>query len=66
MSFVHDTSLTRRFAAETRAPRHRPGEITQSKFGEIMSQLVMAIYGIGHTKDTVVGNDFVRGVSGGE
>jgi ATP-binding cassette subfamily G (WHITE) protein 2 (PDR) len=26
----------------------------------------MAIFGISHTKNTVVGNDFVRGVSGGE
>jgi hypothetical protein len=26
----------------------------------------MAIFGIGHTKNTIVGDHFVRGVSGGE
>jgi ATP-binding cassette, subfamily G (WHITE), member 2, PDR len=26
----------------------------------------MAMYGISHTNNTKVGNDFVRGVSGGE
>jgi ABC-type multidrug transport system ATPase subunit len=29
-------------------------------------KVVMAMYGISHTIDTRVGNDFVRGVSGGE
>jgi ATP-binding cassette subfamily G (WHITE) protein 2 (PDR) len=29
-------------------------------------QVVMAMYGISHTVNTRVGNDYVRGVSGGE
>lgn len=31
-----------------------------------MRDVVMATFGILHTMDTNVGNDFVRGVSGGE
>lgn len=31
-----------------------------------MRDVVMAMFGISHTVDTKVGNDFVRGVSGGE
>jgi hypothetical protein len=27
---------------------------------------MMAIFGIAHTRNTVVGDDFIRGVSGGE
>lgn len=32
----------------------------------MMRDVVMAMFGIGHTMDTRVGDDFVRGVSGGE
>lgn len=31
-----------------------------------MAQVVMAVLGLSHTYNTKVGNDFVRGVSGGE
>ncbi|KAI4759834.1 putative ABC multidrug transporter [Aureobasidium sp. EXF-3400] len=31
-----------------------------------MAQVIMAVYGLSHTYFTKVGNDFVRGVSGGE
>ncbi len=30
------------------------------------AKVVMAMFGIGHTVNTHVGNDFIRGVSGGE
>ena len=33
---------------------------------EYITQIVMAVYGLSHTYNTKVGNDFVRGVSGGE
>ena len=31
-----------------------------------MRDVIMAVFGLGHTVNTKVGNDFVRGVSGGE
>ncbi|KAL4942403.1 hypothetical protein BDV06DRAFT_164360 [Aspergillus oleicola] len=31
-----------------------------------MRDVIMAMFGISHTKNTIVGNDFIRGVSGGE
>lgn len=55
-----------RIAAAARAPAHLPKGISQSDYAEIMADVVTTMYGIAHTKNTVVGNDFVRGVSGGE
>ncbi|WVO17570.1 hypothetical protein L204_105267 [Cryptococcus depauperatus] len=55
-----------RFAAEARAPRNPPGGLSQKRYAEHMRDVVMSIFGIAHTLDTIVGNDFVRGVSGGE
>lgn len=54
------------FAARARSPRNIPGGLTPKEFGEIMRNVSMATFGITHTKNTRVGNDFVRGVSGGE
>nr|ODN88907.1 ATP-binding cassette transporter [Cryptococcus depauperatus CBS 7855] len=67
---VHFPSLTAgqtlTFAAEARAPRNPPGGLSQKRYAEHMRDVVMSIFGIAHTLDTIVGNDFVRGVSGGE
>jgi ATP-binding cassette subfamily G (WHITE) protein 2 (PDR) len=60
---VNDT-LT--FAARARVPRNPPGGVSQHDYADHMRDVYMAIFGISHTKDTVVGNDYVRGVSGGE
>ncbi|KAF2866968.1 putative multidrug resistance ABC transporter [Massariosphaeria phaeospora] len=54
------------FAARARAPRHIPGGATVTQYAEHMRDVIMAIFGIGHTINTKVGNDFIRGVSGGE
>lgn len=54
------------FAAKARAPRHIPGGLSRSEYANFMRDVIMAIFGISHTINTVVGNDFVRGVSGGE
>ncbi|KAF2841982.1 pleiotropic drug resistance protein, ABC superfamily [Patellaria atrata CBS 101060] len=54
------------FAARARAPRTMPGGISKREFGETMRDVIMAVFGISHTKNTRVGNDFIRGVSGGE
>lgn len=54
------------FAAKARAPRHIPGGATVNQFAEHMRDVIMAIFGISHTINTKVGNDYIRGVSGGE
>jgi len=59
-------SETLKFAALARAPEIRPGNVTRDEYAEHMKDVVMAIYGLTHAKDTKVGNDFIRGVSGGE
>jgi ABC-type transport system involved in cytochrome bd biosynthesis fused ATPase/permease subunit len=40
--------------------------MSRDEFSKFLAQVVMAILGLSHTYNTKVGNDFVRGVSGGE
>jgi ABC-type multidrug transport system ATPase subunit len=54
------------FAARARAPRHLPGNVSKDTYAEHLRDVIMATFGIRHTFNTRVGNDFVRGVSGGE
>ncbi|KAK5203139.1 Multidrug resistance protein [Exophiala xenobiotica] len=54
------------FAAQARAPRVLPPGITKGRYAERLRDVVMATFGIRHTIDTKVGNEYVRGVSGGE
>ena len=55
------------FAARVRTPQQRPIEgMDRETWAKHISQVVMAIFGLSHTRNTKVGNDFVRGVSGGE
>lgn len=54
------------FAARARAPRNIPGGATLHQYGEHKRDVMMAMFGISHTINTKVGNDFIRGVSGGE
>ncbi|WVO15160.1 hypothetical protein L204_102804 [Cryptococcus depauperatus] len=54
------------FAANARAPRHPPGGLTQRQYAHHIRDVVMSVFGISHTMNTIVGNDYVRGVSGGE
>jgi ABC-type multidrug transport system ATPase subunit len=54
------------FAAQARAPRNIPGGISRQEYSTYLRDVAMAMFGISHTKNTRVGNDFVRGVSGGE
>ncbi|KAJ7512027.1 ABC-2 type transporter-domain-containing protein [Mycena galericulata] len=54
------------FAAKARVPRTRIGNVPREAYAEHLRDLVMAIFGLTHTLNTKVGNDFVRGVSGGE
>lgn len=54
------------FASQARAPAHLPPGITHQQFCDHYRDVVMAMYGISHTVNTRVGNEYVRGVSGGE
>ncbi|KAK7421617.1 hypothetical protein QQX98_002084 [Neonectria punicea] len=54
------------FAASAHSVRHVPGGVTRDQADTMMRDVMMAIFGISHTVDTRVGDDFVRGVSGGE
>ncbi|KAF4467163.1 ATPase [Fusarium albosuccineum] len=54
------------FAAHARAPRDIPAGIDKETFVGHLRDVVMAMFGITHTINTRVGNEYVRGVSGGE
>lgn len=49
-----------------RTPRTIPGGVSREAYAEHLRDVIMAMFGISHTVNTRVGNDFVRGVSGGE
>lgn len=57
---------TLEFAAAARTPQSRVKGISRQQFLQHMTKVVMAIFGLGHTRNTKVGNEFIRGVSGGE
>nr|A0A2U8U2K9.1 RecName: Full=ABC transporter asL7; AltName: Full=Xenovulene A biosynthesis cluster protein L7 [Sarocladium sp. 'schorii']AWM95783.1 ABC transporter [Sarocladium sp. 'schorii'] len=59
-------SQTLEFAAQARCPREIPQGIPRQQFCKQLKDVVMGMYGISHTADTKVGNDYIRGVSGGE
>ncbi|TDL14894.1 P-loop containing nucleoside triphosphate hydrolase protein [Rickenella mellea] len=54
------------FAARARTPRTRLPGVSRERWAEHMKDVVMAIFGLTHTVNTKVGNDFIRGISGGE
>lgn len=58
---------TMRFALRNKAPDNRPAYLrSKDDFAEELGNDILEQLGIGHTKGTLVGNEFVRGVSGGE
>lgn len=57
---------TLRLAAKMRTPANRPPGVSRELFATHMADVAMATFGLSHTKFTKVGNDFIRGVSGGE
>ncbi|KAE8144241.1 ABC-2 type transporter-domain-containing protein [Aspergillus avenaceus] len=54
------------FAAHARAPSNRLPGVTREQYAMHMRDVVMAMLGLTHTMNTQVGNEFIRGVSGGE
>ncbi|WBW75480.1 plasma membrane brefeldin A efflux transporter Bfr1 [Schizosaccharomyces osmophilus] len=67
---VHFPSLTTRetinFAARVRTPRNRPCNLSRNEYMSRVRDLIATSFGLTHTYKTKVGNDFIRGVSGGE
>ncbi|KAL2817429.1 ABC-2 type transporter-domain-containing protein [Aspergillus cavernicola] len=54
------------FAAHARAPVNRFPGVTRDQYALHMRDVTMAMLGLSHTMHTRVGNEFIRGVSGGE
>jgi ATP-binding cassette subfamily G (WHITE) protein 2 (SNQ2) len=54
------------FALETKVPGKRPGGLSRKDFKTKVIDLMLKMFNIEHTRNTIVGNPFVRGVSGGE
>lgn len=57
---------TLEFAAKCRCPETRPEGISREDYYKHYAAVIMATYGLSHTYNTKVGNDYIRGVSGGE
>lgn len=65
--FPHLTvGQTLQFASLARTPSNRLPGVSRELYATTLRNVVMAVFGISHTVNTKVGNDFVRGVSGGE
>jgi ATP-binding cassette, subfamily G (WHITE), member 2, PDR len=54
------------FAARARCPKNIPNGVSRREYAEHLRDVTMATFGISHTINTRVGDDFVRGVNGGE
>jgi ATP-binding cassette subfamily G (WHITE) protein 2 (SNQ2) len=54
------------FALKTKTPGKRLPDETKKDFRQAVLGLLLRMLNIAHTRDTLVGNAFVRGVSGGE
>lgn len=57
---------TLRFAALGRTPKNRLPGVSRQEYARHVRDAVMAVFRISHTINTKVGDDYVRGVSGGE
>ena len=65
--FPHLTvKQTLQFAAEARAPTQNIYDLSRRQYCEYVTEVALSLYGLSHARDTRVGNDYLRGVSGGE
>ncbi|AQZ16701.1 (ZYRO0D11858g) [Zygosaccharomyces parabailii] len=60
---VFQTLLT---VARLKTPRNRIRGVSREAWARHVTEVTMATYGLSHTRNTKVGNELVRGVSGGE
>ncbi|KPM39619.1 ABC transporter G family member 11 [Neonectria ditissima] len=67
---IHHPTLTVEqtlsFALDTKMPAKRPGNMSKEDFKQSVITMLLKMFNIEHTRKTVVGDHFVRGVSGGE
>ncbi|KAL2134009.1 hypothetical protein VTI74DRAFT_1262 [Chaetomium olivicolor] len=67
---VHHPTLTVEqtlgFALDVKIPGKLPAGINKQQFKEKVITTLLKMFNIEHTRKTIVGNSFVRGVSGGE
>ncbi|KAF3761569.1 hypothetical protein M406DRAFT_99849 [Cryphonectria parasitica EP155] len=67
---LHHATLTveqtLEFALDTKTPKKLPAGLTKSEFKKQVITMLLKMFNIEHTRNTVVGGHFVRGVSGGE
>jgi ATP-binding cassette, subfamily G (WHITE), member 2, SNQ2 len=67
---VHHPTLTvgqtLGFALDTKTPGKRPNGVSKKEFKDKVTRTLLKMFNIEHTIDTIVGNPFMRGVSGGE
>ncbi|EXJ96017.1 hypothetical protein A1O1_01143 [Capronia coronata CBS 617.96] len=54
------------FAAAARAPRSREPGMSRKDYINQVRDVVLAVFGLSHAVHTKVGDDYIRGVSGGE
>lgn len=59
-------SDTLKFVSETKTPRLRREGGSKRDYVEARTDLLVESLGLRHTLETKVGNDYVRGISGGE
>lgn len=60
---VYQTLLT---VARLKTPQNRIKGVDRETWAQHLTEVAMATFGLSHTRNTKVGNDLVRGVSGGE
>jgi ATP-binding cassette, subfamily G (WHITE), member 2, SNQ2 len=67
---VHHPTLTvgqtLGFALDLKTPGKRPNGMSKKDFKDAVIKLLLKMFNIEHTINTIVGNPFARGVSGGE
>ncbi|CAI4051719.1 hypothetical protein SKDZ_15G2970 [Saccharomyces kudriavzevii ZP591] len=60
---VFETLVT---VARLKTPQNRIKGVDRESYANHLAEVAMATYGLSHTRNTKVGNDIIRGVSGGE
>ncbi|KAI1859058.1 hypothetical protein JX265_010535 [Neoarthrinium moseri] len=67
---IHHATLTVEqtlgFALDVKTPKKLPAGATKTKFKQDVITMLLKMFNIEHTRNTVVGNALIRGVSGGE
>lgn len=53
------------FVSELKTPQNR-GDVDRKTYSKHIADVIMATYGLSHTRNTRVGNEYIQGVSGGE